>query len=164
MAWELLAVVAGFILLSEALQRLLAKALGEGAVPKGRLAERLIVRGFAVITFPLVVLICLAAAIWLLPYLLLSKPYRLHLREARRARRTEREAWAAHDPFSRQLASLDVLDFLRLPFEPIFAFLDWLEKHPRRWGLPHVRPLKSPASRSSPEIVRPAQGDATPRP
>ncbi len=96
--------------------------------------------GFATLTFPLVLLIYLAAALWLLPYVLLSKPYRMHLREARLKHREE--GWNT-SPFSRQLASLDVADFLVLPFKPIFAFMDWVERRPSTRSL---RGLKSSES------------------
>ena len=78
-------------------------------------------------------MIYLVAALWLLPYVLLSKPYRLHLKEARQR---HREEGLSASPFSRQLASLDVTDFLTLPFKPIFAFMDWVERRPQ------IRPLR----------------------
>ncbi|OGF55265.1 MAG: hypothetical protein A2Z21_09290 [Candidatus Fraserbacteria bacterium RBG_16_55_9] len=90
---------------------------------------------FATLTFPFVLLIYLVAALWLLPYVLLSKPYRLHWKETRQHQREEEGPSAS--PFSRQLASLRVAGFLALPIKPIFAFMDWVERRPT------VRPLRS---------------------
>jgi hypothetical protein len=83
---------------------------------------------FATLTFPFVLLIYLVAALWLLPYLLVSKAYRVHLKQARVRYREEGYSSA---PFSRQLGSLDVTEFLTLPFKPIFAFMDWVERRPQ---------------------------------
>jgi hypothetical protein len=141
--WKLVALGIGFIVLSAVLQRLVSRVFGVRIPISRRPGERFIVQAFTLITLPLVVLIWLTAALWLLPYILLSKPYRLHLREARRSRQAERVAWSSVDPFSRQLGSLDVLDFLRLPYAPVFAFLDWLDRRPRRG-----------ASRSQTEVLK----------
>jgi hypothetical protein len=103
-------------------------------------AKRWLEFGFTTLTFPLVLLIYLVAAVWLLPYVLLSKAYRMHLKEARAKHR--QEGWNM-SPFSRQFASLDVTDFLTLPFKPIFAFMDWVERRPSARPL---RSLKSPES------------------
>jgi hypothetical protein len=107
------------------------------------MADRPIVRVFAVLTFPLVLLIYLSAALWLLPYVLLSKPYRLYLKDARQSRRGQRSPWLSPDPFSRQLGQLDLMHFLSLPFEPIFAFLDWLESRPSRRTARPLTPTES---------------------
>ena len=146
----------GLIVLSAALQRLAGHLFGVRAPALRRPAEGLLIRAFTLITFPLVVLIWLAAAIWLLPYLLVSKPYRLHLRETRQSRQAKQSPWPSSDPFSGQLGSLDVLDFLRLPYAPVFAFLDWLDRGPGRWGAPRrAQTFQLPLQESSSEASRP---------
>ncbi len=139
---EIIGLGIALVLASEVLRRVLGRIAKRTApsVPLKARAKRWLEIGFATLTFPLVLLIYVSAAIWLLPYVLLSKPYRLHLAEARKRRREE---WPSLSPFSRQLASLDVTDFLTLPFRPIFAFLDWLERRPQRLNLSKEPPSQT---------------------
>ena len=125
---EIIALGLALIIGSEFLRRFLKRFTGPSATApfQGR-AKRWLELGFATFTFPFVLLIYVVAALWLLPYVLLSKPYRLHLKEARR--KQKEEGWTA-SPFSRQLASIDVTDFLTMPFKPIFSFMDWVERRP----------------------------------
>ena len=120
-----IAVGAGIILMHEFFRVILDRAAWKTSrFPKIR-AKTIAVRFFTILTFPFVVLIYLVAAIWLTPYLLLSKPYRQHLKQEARAKRDL--DWGA-DQFSGQLSSLAVPAFLTLPFKPIYAFMEFLGK------------------------------------
>jgi len=130
---ELAAQVAVLVFLTESLRHLLGRlAWKKSSLPKRRVS--LWVHGFTLLTLPLVLLIYLAAALSLLPYVLLCKPYRMHLVEVRRRTQSER---CGLELFPWQLASLDVTDFLSLPFRLIFAFMDQAEKRLQ------TRPLRS---------------------
>ena len=148
----LLAGVAGvlvFEVLRLGIQRLdgrpRAPATPSGLKPR---LKQLFIRAFTVLTFPLVVLISLAAALSLLPYVLLCKPYRVHLKEVRERQRPTASPSAF---FPWQFSELDVTDFLSLPFRLAFAFMDRVERGPqalkegeesqrRASAAPHPRP------------------------
>lgn len=147
---ELAAQVAVLVLLTESLRRLLGPLAWKrsSSPPKRRVS--LWVHGFTLLTLPLVLLIYLAAALSLLPYVLLCKPYRMHLVEVRRRAQNER---CGLELFPWQLASLDVTDFLSLPFRLVFAFMDQAEKRLQAPSLPSVapsNPLKQPHGPSHP--------------
>lgn len=116
---ELLAIGVGIVLLQELIRMILDRASGNSArFPKVR-AKNIAVRFFTILTFPFVLFIYLVAAIWLLPYLLLSKTYRSHLKDAAHMHSETGE-------FPDQFSELAVPDFLTLPFKPIFSFMEWL--------------------------------------
>jgi hypothetical protein len=135
---ELAAQVAILVIAAEFTRYMLGRFAGKPVLPSAGRPGRFLIRGFALLTFPLVLLIYLMAVLSLLPYVLLSKPYRLHLREVRRCKRGE---WHSLNPFSGQLASFDVTDFLTLPFKPVFDFMDRLEHRPARSSQAEARPL-----------------------
>jgi len=87
-------------------------------------AKNLVVRFFTIITFPLVLFMMLVAAIWLLPYLLLSKSYRTQLLKAHKED-TEAD-WHSVGTFSTQLSALSLPEFMLTPFRPVLSFMDWL--------------------------------------
>jgi hypothetical protein len=125
---EILAIGAGIVLLQELVRMILDRASGHSSgFPKIR-AKNIAVRFFTILTFPFVLFMYLVAAIWLLPYLLLSKTYRSHLKSASHLHRETGE-------FPDQFSELAVPDFLILPFKPIFSFMNWLgqkQSKPRR--------------------------------
>ncbi len=129
MEW-IIAIGVGIILIHELFRNVLDRAAWKSSrSPKIR-AKSIFIRFFTILTFPLVVLIYLAAAIWLLPYLLLSKPYRQHMKQEAEAAKSAHEKnldWQAEE-FSGQLSSLAVPAFLTLPFKPIYAFMEFLGK------------------------------------
>jgi len=121
------------------------------ATPSGLKAhlKQLFIRTFTVLTFPLVVLISLAAALSLLPYVLLCKPYRVHLKEVReRQRQTEKPMASPSAFFPWQFSELDVTDFLSLPFRLAFAFMDRVERGPQALK-PGEEPQQEPRSKAS---------------
>jgi len=136
---ELAAQVAVLVLLTESLRRLLGHLAWKKNSPLLRRRLSLWVHGFTLLTLPLVLLIYLAAALSLLPYVLLCKPYRMHLVEVRRRTQSERSGL---ELFPWQLASLDVTDFLSLPFRLVFAFMDQAEKRLQAPSLPSAPPSR----------------------
>jgi len=136
---ELTAQVVVLVILSELLRHVLERFAWKQAPALLVRPAHLLVQGFTLLTFPLVLLIYLAATLSLLPYVLLCKPYRLHLAEVRRRARGERSSL---EIFPWQLASLDVPDFLSLPFRLVFAFMDQAEERfQARSSLGPAKPL-----------------------
>jgi hypothetical protein len=122
---QIIALGAGIILMQELLRLVLDRMAWKSVVfPKIR-AKVLVIRFFTILTFPFVIFICLVSAIWMLPYLLLSRPYRAHLQKEAHGR--TRLDWQGRK-VSGQLSSLAVPAFLTLPFKPIFAFMEFLGK------------------------------------
>ncbi|MBI1730924.1 hypothetical protein HY229_05820 [Candidatus Acetothermia bacterium] len=122
---QIIALGAGIVLMHELLRLILDRVAWKSVVfPKIR-AKILVIRFFTILTFPFVILICLVSAIWMLPYLMLSRPYRAHLQKEAHGR--TKLDWQGRK-VSSQLSSLALPAFLTLPIKPISAFIEFLGK------------------------------------
>ena len=122
---ELLLFGAGAILLQELISQIFDRVAWRGTRTSKVQAKNLAIRFFTILTFPLVLFMMLVAALWLLPILLLSKPYRMQLKQAAG---THASGWDHGSQFSQELSDISMPQFMLTPFKPVFSFMNWIGK------------------------------------